>query len=127
MDAMPDEILIHIFQFLSAEELIINVTNVCSRWEELVPNAMVWKNRLFIPPTTFNNEDIEYWLKKMPQLKHFKLRHGENIDQIVDILIKCCPNICNIVFERPHCPTWEAVMKLLRAYPNSKIRFSNKT
>lgn len=45
MDVLPDEALVCLFSYVSAKELVLNVSVVCKRFNEIVFSEWFWKRR----------------------------------------------------------------------------------
>ena len=118
LDHMMDEVLIHVFTFLSTEDLILRVHNVCRRWRELSTNPMVWRNKFFTPPISFSNENIENWMEKLRNIRHFKLEDGKDIETTIKHLLNNCSLINSIVVEGKSGPSWKTLLTILEKYPN---------
>jgi hypothetical protein len=116
IDDLPDEMLLRIFQYLPAEHLPMTVPAVSARWKDLSQRNTLWKNVTFTPPITMSEEEVAYALQTMPRLQSFRLKHGENIDYIVDSLCLYCPDIRHIVMERKRGPTFDRVLKIVTLY-----------
>ena len=105
MERMPDEILLYIFKFLSTHELVTAVSNVCTRWNEIALGKIMWMNRVFTPPISMEDEEIVRCISALPHLKHFRLKHGKNIDRIAKVLCKNCPDIQTVCMDWKRGPT----------------------
>lgn len=63
-----------------------------------------------------SDEEVARALQIMPQLKYFRLQHGDNVDSIVDTLCQYCPDIRDIVMDRKRGPIEEMLSKLVAQY-----------
>ena len=105
MEKMPNEILLYIFEFLSTDELVTTVSNVCTRWKEIARSKILWMNRIFAPPISMEDHEIVRCICALPHLRHFRLKHGKNVDKIAEILCRNCPDIQTVSLDWKRGPT----------------------
>jgi hypothetical protein len=113
IDDLQEELLLKIFEYLAAKNLSMTVS---ARWRALSQRISLWKNEIFTPPTSMFDEEVADALRTMPNLKSFRLQHGDNIDDIVNILCEHCPEIRRIIMERKCGPSKDILFKNLSRY-----------
>lgn len=85
---LPNEILLHIFKFLSTSDLWFHVQFVCRQWEELSQCHCLWETieaNEYVPTNV-----LQEWLKIAPTLKTLKLLRRKDADIIIEQV--CCKN-----------------------------------
>jgi hypothetical protein len=118
IDDLPDEILLTIFKHLPAEDVSMTVPLVNHRWRALSQTASLWNHLTFTSPVNMSDEQVARVLQTMPQLKSFRLQHGEDVNLIVDTLCQYCPDIWHILMERKRGSSTERLFRLLAQYTN---------
>ncbi|XP_044730540.1 uncharacterized protein LOC123293705 [Chrysoperla carnea] len=79
---LPNEILLHIFKFLSTSDLWFNVQFVCRQWEELSKCHSLWET--IDADGDVPTNVLQEWLKIAPSLKTLKLRRRKDADIVIE-------------------------------------------
>lgn len=98
LQIFPDELLLEIFQYLSVEDLVNNIRNVCSRWRNVTQANKLWKNISYKPPSTKCDDEIISFLKLMPQLRIFIFNSCcFKVDGIINTLCSQCKHLHTLI------------------------------
>lgn len=92
INSIPFDILIEVLQYLSFEDLVSSAQFVCSNWNEIVQDSVLWKDITFKPPLGMKTEKVVTLLSKAPNLRSFEFRDGLKIEKVIDAL--CQYNKC---------------------------------
>jgi hypothetical protein len=90
LDKLPDEILLKIFSYLSIDDLVLSVRNVCTRWRAVSEDDETWNNRTYFPKASAPKEEIMFMLENMPALRKFQYC---GIHNIIGKLSECCKKV----------------------------------
>ncbi|PSN35375.1 hypothetical protein C0J52_19278 [Blattella germanica] len=115
---LPDDVLIEIFTNFSAEELVLYIGLVNTRWNRLVQTWTLWKNLTFTPPLNMSKENIVQCLKYMPKLKSLKLHHEKYINEIITAVCDYCVDLKSVVVEWKRGLSLDILYGLLCKFPN---------
>lgn len=116
---MPEDCLLEIFSYLSAEDLAMSVRHVDTRWMRISQRVCLWRSITFTPAFTMSEEDIVQHLQNMPNLWSLRLCHqNKTIDKIVTALCRHCVDVRCVVTERKRGPSLQKVGQLLEQFPN---------
>ncbi|KAH1019241.1 hypothetical protein HUJ04_009087 [Dendroctonus ponderosae] len=88
---LPDEILIHIFSYLTHEELYFSARAVCKRWSTLVPTPSLWRS--ITGHSGISTNMLCNWIEHAPLLKAIRLYHRRDMNIIVQTLAIHSPNL----------------------------------
>ncbi|KAJ8920636.1 hypothetical protein NQ315_004775 [Exocentrus adspersus] len=94
---LPDEILLHIFSFLSNKELYTVIRCVCKRWCMLASSPVLWKK------ITAQNEVpsrvLCKWIENSPMLREVNLKERSDFNDVTEKLVKHCKNLQSLKIE----------------------------
>ncbi|VEN44539.1 unnamed protein product, partial [Callosobruchus maculatus] len=76
--ALPNEVMVHIFSYLTHEELYKIARCVCKRWYLLVSSPVLWK-RITVKQNVPSSVLLK-WLENSPLLKELNLTGRGDID-----------------------------------------------
>lgn len=106
---LPEEIVVHIFSFLSQEELCKSVRFVCKRWYTITFNPLLWKKitaRREIPSSILCK-----WIEHSPLLKQLNLKGRNDVNLVTERVTKCCRNLESLRIENSRGTKKSSVMK----------------
>lgn len=86
IERLPNEMLLHIFSFLNANDLYYNVRPVCRRWKQLSMLSSNWKRVSAgneIPRHVLHN-----WIQVFPKISHIHISDRTDADFILDAVSK---------------------------------------
>lgn len=88
---VPDEILIHIFSYLTHEELYLTARAVCRRWNALVSTPSLWKS--IRAHSGISTNMLCQWIEHSPLLRSIHLCHRKDMNIVVETLSIHSPNL----------------------------------
>jgi Leucine-rich repeat (LRR) protein len=106
-DQLPNEILLKIFSYLSIDDLVLCVRNVCTRWRTVSDDDEIWMPLRYSPHGSVPQEDIIRNLQNMPALRTFRYT---GICNIIENLSEYCRRIR--VLKIPHIKLKASLLKL---------------
>lgn len=71
IDRLPDEILLHIFSFITYDDIEQYVLPVCSRWSDLGSEPCLWSSLIVSKCSKLHRCKLKHQLKKVTNLKTF--------------------------------------------------------
>ncbi|XP_030751831.1 S-phase kinase-associated protein 2-like [Sitophilus oryzae] len=92
---IPDEILVHIFSFLSHQELFDSVKCVCSRWFRVVCTPTLWKT--ISADNSIPTNSLCGWLEHAPLLKKASFLNRNDMNFIINKISKYTPRLQTII------------------------------
>ena len=132
IENLSDDVLVRIFRYVPAEDLLVSVSQVIRRWHHLIRTHITSKMEKFTPPSTMNDRQIIVSLAMLPNLRNFRLQHGNNVEHIVNSICLHCPKIQKIIFDSKLTLKLSTVERLAKKYkklhdlqiftPDSKFR-----
>lgn len=86
IEALPNEILLQIFSYLSVNDLYYNVRRVCSRWQQLSMLSPSW--RRVSAGNNIPTEDLHNWIQFSPVIRHIQISDRTDADFILEAVSK---------------------------------------
>ena len=102
MDALPPEILLHIFSFFEPRELLLTVAPVCRLWHELANDPICWQSLTFCLENENVTSDFKVFLRKVfeksPLLHSLEIYEEQNARfPLTAADLACCAKYCHKV------------------------------
>lgn len=94
---LPDEMLLHIFSFLTVEDLYFNIRHVCQRWCRLSKVASSWKT--LVADDKFSSHVLLDCIKFSPVIKHIQICNRYDADIILNAVSKYLNQLESIVVQ----------------------------
>nr|CAD7400431.1 unnamed protein product [Timema cristinae] len=100
IEELPLELLVHIFSYLSLEELFSSVQHVCLYWKHVYESPILWSNTIYRPDLNMGESQMVQFLKQIPRLRKINVTRPIDADIFVDSVVQSCPDIH--VFHAPN-------------------------
>lgn len=123
INCLPNEILLHIFSFLSVRELCISVVPVCTTWRDLAKDKTLWTNLVFSFQHRVERERIKSLLTASPLLVSLELQSREDGGDLLLHAAASCPKLQELTVKFCDDLTERVFKSLKRNCPN--IRYLN--
>ncbi|KAG5894423.1 hypothetical protein JTB14_019793 [Gonioctena quinquepunctata] len=91
---LPNEMMIHIFSFLSHRDLSKNARLVCGRWKELSYSPTLWKK--VVVTNDIPSKVVLHWLENSPILHELILQERNDLVQIIQVISRFCTKLVTI-------------------------------
>ncbi|XP_069675571.1 F-box/LRR-repeat protein 2-like [Periplaneta americana] len=117
-DDLPNELLLHIFSYLSIEDLALSIQHVNLRWKEVSHDDKLWKNAIFEPGDTLTDEDVVQHLKNMPALRAFSATQGTKMKLLIDTLCNSCREVQRLDLHKTYMLRYPSLKKLVQNCPH---------
>lgn len=82
IQALPNEILLHIFSYLNIHDLYYNVRLVCRRWHHLSMLSSSWK-RISVG-NNISRHVLNNWIRFSPVIRHIQISDRTDVNFILE-------------------------------------------
>ncbi|KAJ9589697.1 hypothetical protein L9F63_017103 [Diploptera punctata] len=107
----PDELLLKILSYFTAEELCLVIAEVCERWNALAKDVILWENLTYTCKREPTFTSVVKVLKRAPNLRSFVIMYRKDAVQLLELLFGNCVGIKRL--EINHCNLGNDCMDVL--------------
>ncbi|XP_071477856.1 uncharacterized protein [Diadema antillarum] len=94
---IPEEIVLHIFKYLSRTELCTSVAPVCKAWHHLALDPLLWQHLDFSSRTSIHPEVMRAVLRRCPLLQSVTFHGRDEVSASeIQALVEYCPGVREI-------------------------------
>lgn len=120
---LSNDILLHIFSYLPAENLCETVPSVCNRWRELINDTKFLHNVVISLRADHSREYIQNIIANFSNMCMLEIINRKDINKILFDISENCTSLCSIVIKRGVLISGEIIEQL--ALTNTGITILN--
>ncbi|KAK3875943.1 hypothetical protein Pcinc_019219 [Petrolisthes cinctipes] len=116
VNKLPSEVLLHVFSFLSVEEVCRSVAPVCRAWRDLAADPSLWTYLTFHYSVT--DEQVKEIVSRAPRLLHLSLVGYQDGNVILTQVADTCPRLRHLTLRFCGNVTEEALAAMTEGCPD---------
>ena len=121
IDRLGYDVLVHLFSYLNADEVLTNVSRVCRYWNEATRSKYLRRNLVYKPDSSKSDREIRTLISSAKDLSKFIFTRERNYDKIMRDVLNSCPMVTCISLKGKRELADELISSLLDKYKNIDI------
>lgn len=118
VNELPAEVLLHVFSFLSVEEICRSVAPVCRAWRDFAADPSLWTSLVFQKSVT--DEQVQEVVSRAPRLVHLELKSHQDGEKLLTHVASTCPKLQHLTVKFCQNVTEEALAAMVQGCPDLK-------